>query len=169
MALANINISSTQYFNFMCKTDFERRIFHDTYKEFQKESKIFNLKNGLNTFAQMQAANSKAGSLHQKLHDSAVENIKLLDNKMPVLYDEAGKPILFEMALLKIFCSDLENKAGHVVSITYTSPKLVLHELVDDMLILSYDGKRVFNRTFMVKVTDDLTIHYVKNHQLICN
>lgn len=167
MALAYINLSSTQYFNFMCKTDFERRIFHDTYKEFQKKSKIYNLNNSLHTFAEMQKANEKAKLLHQKLHYSAMNSISSLNNEMPILSDETGKSILFDLADLRIFASDLKNKAGHVVSITYTSSKLVLHEIVGDMLILSYDFKGNFNETFMVKMTSDLVIKYEKNRELV--
>ncbi|MDN3587463.1 hypothetical protein QWY86_12330 [Pedobacter aquatilis] len=167
MALAYINLSATQYFNFMCKTDFERRIFHDTYEEFQKKSKIYNPDNSLHTFAQMENASEKAKLLHQKLHYSAMNTIASLNNKMPILNDEAGKSILFDLADLKIFASDLKNKAGHVVSITYTSSKLLLHEIVGDMLIVSYDFRDDFNETFMVRMTNDLVIKYEKNKVLV--
>ena len=167
MALAYINLSSTQYFNFMCRTDFERRTFHDTYKEFQKKSKTYNLNNSLHTFAQMQNANDKARLLHQKLHYSVMDTITSLNNKMPILSDERGKSILFDWADLQIFASDLKNKAGHVVSITYTSSKMVLHEIVGHMLILSYDFKGNFNETFMVKMTNDLVVKYEKTQELV--
>jgi len=167
VALAYINLSSTQYFNFMCKTDFERRIFHDTYKEFQKKSKTYNLNNSLHTFAQMHNANEKAKVLHQKLHYSVMDTITSLNNKMPILNDERGKSILFDWADFQIFASDLKNKAGHIVSITYTSSKMILHEMVGDMLILSYDFKGDFNETFMVKMTNDLVVKYEKNQELV--
>lgn len=169
MALAYINLSSKQYFNFMCKTDFERRIFHDTYREFQKKSKPFNENQSLHTFAQMILENKKADSLHQKLHYSIMDTIITLENKMPVLNDVNGKSILFDRSELRIYASDLLNKAGHIVSITYTSPKLVLHEIVGDLLILSYDLKGTFNETFMVKITEDLVINYEAAQELVYN
>lgn len=151
----------------MCKTDFERRIFHDTYREFQKKSKPFNENQSLHTFAQMISENKKAASLHQKLHFSVMNTIVALENKMPVLNDAEGKSILFDWSELRIYASDLMNKAGHIVSITYTSPKLLLHEIVGDLLILSYDGRDTFNETFMVKMTEDLLIKYEAAQDLV--
>ena len=166
MALAYINLSAKQYFNFMCRTDFERRIFHDTYKEFQKKSKPYVVGEYLHSFSQMCLANGKAIALHQKLHYSIMNVIETLDNKMPVLNDVSGKPILFDWAELNIYESDLLNKAAHVVAINYTSPKLLLHEIVSDMLILSYENKGKFNDNFMVKLTDDLVINYEQTPEI---
>jgi|GEM_PF-637913 len=167
MALAYINLSSKQYFNFMCRTDFERRIFHDTYKEFQKKSKPYSLNQSLHTFSEMVQANDKAKGLHQKLHYSVMNTVEALENKMPLLFDTDNKSILFDWAELHIYTSDLLNKAGHVVSLTYTSPRLVLHEIVGDLLILSYDIKGHFNETFMVKMTNDLVVNYVQTQKLV--
>ena len=166
MALANINLSIKQYFNFMCRTDFERRIFHDSYKEFQKKSKVFSLNNTLHTFQQMLKENEKANTLHQKLNYSVMGVLVAQENKIPVLNDLDGKPILFDWAELHIYASDLLNKAGHVVSVTYTSKKLVLHEIVGDLLILSYDVEGQFNETFMVKMTDELVLNYQQQEEM---
>ncbi|MGA9648388.1 hypothetical protein [Pedobacter sp.] len=166
MALAYINLSAKQYFNFMCKTDFERRIFHDSYKEFQKKSKVFSLNNTLHTFQQMLKENEKANTLHQKLNYSVMGVLVAQENKIPVLNDLDGKPILFDWAELHIYASDLLNKAGHVVSVTYTSKKLVLHEIVGDLLILSYDVEGQFNETFMVKMTDELVLNYQQQEEM---
>jgi len=164
MALAHINLCVKQYFNFMCKTDFERRIFHDTYKEFQKKSKIYSLDQQLHTFSQMQTANGKANSLHQKLQYSVMNSIAALDHKIPVLNDLEDQPILFDWAELHIYASDLQNKAAHVVSITYTSPKLTLHEIIGDLLILSYEGS---DETLMVKITENLMVNYEQRESLV--
>ncbi|KQM75025.1 hypothetical protein ASE74_03350 [Pedobacter sp. Leaf216] len=163
MALAHINLSVKQYFNFMCKTDFERRIFHDTYKEFQKKSKIYSLNQQLHTFSQMQFTNEKANTLHQKLQYSVMNSIAALDHKMPVLNDLEDQPVLFDWAELHIYASDLLNKGAHVVSITYTSPKLILHEIVGDLLILSYNGS---DRTLMVKITESLLVNYEQQESM---
>ncbi|NII84735.1 MULTISPECIES: hypothetical protein [unclassified Pedobacter] len=165
MALASINLSVKQYFNFMCRTDFERRIFHDTYKEFQKRSKIYSLDQRLHTFSQMQQANEKANTLNQKLQYSVMNSIAALAQKMPVLNDLEDRPILFDWAELHIYDSDLLNKAAHVVSITYTSPKLILHEIVGDLLILSYNGKE--HETLVVKITENLIVNYEQHESLV--
>ncbi|MDQ0641756.1 hypothetical protein QF042_005321 [Pedobacter sp. W3I1] len=165
MALASINLSVKQYFNFMCRTDFERRIFHDTYKEFQKRSKIYSLDQHLHTFSQMQQANERAGTLNQKLQYSVMNSIAALEHKMPVLNDLEDRPILFDWAELHIYASDLLNKAAHVVSITYTSPKLILHEIVGDLLILSYNAKAY--ETLVVKITENLTVNYEQQESLV--
>jgi len=73
---------------------------------------------------------------------------------------------LFDWAELHIYASDLLNKAGHVVSVTYTSKKLVLHEIVGDLLILSYDVEGQFNETFMVKMTDELVLNYQQQEEM---
>ena len=165
MALASINLSVKQYFNFMCRTDFERRIFHDTYKEFQKRSKIYSLDQRLHTFSQMQQANEKANTLNQKLQYSVMNSIAALAQKMPVLNDLEDRPMLFDWAELHIYDSDLLNKAAHVVSITYTSPKLILHEIVGDLLILSYNGKE--HETLVVKITENLMVNYEQHESLV--
>jgi len=166
MALAYINLRSKQYFNFMCSTDFERRIFHDTYREFQRKSKPYSLNQRLYTFSQMVQADDKAKGLHQKLHCSVMNTIDALENKTPVLQDMNNKSILFTSTEFHICNSDLSNKAGHVVSLTYISPRLVLHELVGDLLVLSYDIKGSFNETFIVKITGDLVVNYEQHQQL---
>ncbi|WP_029278240.1 hypothetical protein [Pedobacter borealis] len=165
MALASINLSVKQYFNFMCRTDFERRIFHDTYKEFQKRSKIYSLDEHAHTFSQMQQVSEKANALHQKLQYAVMNSIAALAHKMPVLSDLEDHPILFDWAELHIYASDLLNKAAHVVSITYTSPKLILHEIIGDLLILSYNGKE--NETLVVKITENLKVNYEQHENLI--
>lgn len=165
MALAHINLSVKQYFNFMCRTDFERRIFHDTYKEFQKKSKIYSLDQHLHTFSQMQQANGKASALHQKLQYAVMNNITALENKMPVLNDLEDRPMLFDWAELHLCDSDLLNKGAHIVSITYTSPKLILHEIIGDLLILSYNGKE--EETLMVKITENLMVNYQQHESLV--
>ena len=167
MALAHINLSSKQYFNFMCKTDFERRIYHDSYKEFQKKSKVYSLGQSLHTFSQMCAANERANSLHQKLNYAVMNTIEGLENEMPILKDTDNRPLLFDLAELHIYASDLLNKAGHVVSITYVSPKLILHEIIGDLLIVSYDAERKINETFMVKINSDLIVNYEKVNELV--
>lgn len=167
MALAHINLSVKQYFNFMCRTDFERRIFHDTYKEFQKKSKIYSLDHHLHTFSQMQQANGKASTLHQKLQYAIINSIAALNHKMPVLNDLEERPMLFDWAELHLCSSDLLNKGAHVVSITYTSPKLILHEMIGDLMILSYEGKE--NETLMVKVTENLIVNYEQHESLVYN
>lgn len=165
MALAKINLSVKQYFNFMCRTDFERRIFHDTYKEFQKRSKIYSLDQHLHTFSQMQQANEKANTLNQKLQYSVMDSIAALEHKMPVLNDLEDHPVLFDLAELHIYNSDLLNKAAHIVSITYTSPDLILHEIVGDLLILRYTVKA--HETFFVKITENLMVNYEQRESLV--
>lgn len=165
MALANINLSVKQYFNFMCRTDFERRIFHDTYKEFQERSAIYSLGQHLHTFSEMQQANEKAIALNQKLQYAVMNSIAALDCKMPVLNDLENRPVIFDYAELHIYASDLRNKAAHVVSITYTSPELVLHEIVDDLLIMSYSAKEY--ETLVVKISENVTVNYDQSKSLI--
>lgn len=166
MALAYINLSSKQYINFMCRTDFERGIFHQTYRAFQKKSKAFARNNMVHTFSQMLEEDVRANCLHQKLESSVMDQLMALANKMPDLKDSRGQAILFDWAELQILTSDLLNKAAHVVSVTYTSPKLILHKTVGDFLVLSYYSKNNFNEIFMVKFTDELSINYDKNLQL---
>lgn len=165
MALASINLSVKQYFNFMCKTDFERRIFHDTYKEFQKKSKMYSLGQSLHTFYQMQEANEEAVTLNQKLQYSVINSIAALERKIPVLNDLENHPVLFDCAELHIYASDLLNKAAHVVSITYTTPKLILHEIIGDLMILSYRNNA--NETLVVKIEENVTVNYEQIESLV--
>jgi len=167
MALAHINLSVKQYFNFMCHSDFERRIFHDSYREFQKKSKIFSQNQQAHTFSQMLQLNEKAGSLHQKLQYSVMPSIAALEGKIPVLGDLDGNALRFDWAELNILSSDLLNKAAHVVSLTYTSPKLVLHEIIGDLLVLSYYKINGSGETLMVKITENLMVNYQESNNLV--
>ena len=166
MALAYINLSLKQYINFMCRTDFERYVFHQTYREFQKRSKPYTQNQLFHTFSQMVQENEKAYSLNQKLESSVMDMMDALKHKIPGLNDSQGQSVLFDWAELHILSSDLLNKAAHVVSITYTSPKLILHKIVDDYLMLSYCAKDNFGDIFMVKRNDELVISYDQNLQL---
>jgi hypothetical protein len=166
MALAYVNLSSKQFFNFMCRTDFERRIFHDSYAEFQKKSKIYSHNQSINNFSQMCLINAKAKSLHQKLQYAVMNSIEGLENKMPQLFDMEGNSILFDLAELKIHTSDLLNKAAHVVYINYTSPKLVLHEILDDVLIVSY-LHNIGGGSFAIKMAEDLIIEHKEVDELV--
>jgi len=166
MALAYIKLSAKQYFNFMCKTDFERRIFHDSYRAFQQQSKIYNLNQSLHTFEQMCRYNEKAKALNRKLNAAVMDTIETLGNQTPNLFNHYGQPILFDSAELHIHASDLLNKAAHVVSLTYVSPKLVLHEMVANALILSY-GTPVQNQPFMVQLKPELEITHIKTEELM--
>jgi hypothetical protein len=85
---------------------------------------------------------------------------------MPHLFDTEGNSILFDLAELKIYTSDLQNKAAHVVYINYTSPKLVLHEILDDVLIVSY-LQDIERGTFAVKITEDLVIEHNQINELV--
>lgn len=167
MALAHLNLSVKQYFNFMCRTDFERRIFHDSYREFQKKSKIYSLNQQIHTFSQMLQLNEKANALHQKLQYSVMPSIAALNHKMPVLGDLNGNALTFDWAELHILSSDLLNKAAHVVSLTYTSPKLVLHEIIGDLLVLSYSNSNTSGETLMVKITENLLVNYEESNSLV--
>ncbi len=167
MALAHINLSVKQYFNFMCQNDFERRIFHDSYREFQKKSKIFSQNQQAHTFSQMLQLNEKAGSLHQKLQYSVMPSIVALEGKIPVLGDLDGNALRFDWAELHILSSDLLNKAAHVVSLTYTSPKLALHEIIGDLLVLSYDKTNGSGETIMVKINENLMVNYQESNNLV--
>lgn len=169
MALAYINISAKQYFNFMCRSDFERRIFHDTYKEFQEKSKPYTSGERLNTFSQMILANKKAKDLHQKLHYSVMDVIEKLEHQIPILKDEHGNAIKFEWAELEIIDSDLLNKAAHVVLLTYTSPKMLLHEIDKELLVLSEETAGKSNSIFKIKMTEELRIDYCEKHELVCS
>jgi len=167
MALAHIHLSTKQYFNFMCRTEFERRIYHDSYREFQRKSKVFNHDERLHTFSSMVKANPEAVSLHQKLNYAVVGSVESLEHEMPVLRATDGKAIRFDWAEFHICESDLKNKAAHIVSLTYTSSKLVLHEMVGNFLILSYKSAEDLNETFMVELNEDIAVNYEKSTVLV--
>jgi len=105
----------------MCRTDFEQKIYHLSDAEFQKKSKRFTENGKAHTFTNMRLANERAKVLHQDLNYVLINPIAHLENKIPVLSDTDFNPILFDTAELQIIESDLRNKAGHIVSITYCS------------------------------------------------
>ncbi|MNI62960.1 hypothetical protein D3C73_1183010 [compost metagenome] len=111
--------------------------------------------------------NEKAGSLHQKLQYSVMPSIAALEGKIPVLGDLDGNALRFDWAELNILSSDLLNKAAHVVSLTYTSPKLVLHEIIGDLLVLSYYKTNGSGETLMVKITENLMVNYQESNNLV--
>lgn len=94
-----------------------------------------------------------------------MNTLEALEHKIPVLNDIEDHPILFDWAELHIYTSDLLNKAAHVVSITYNSPKLILHEIIGDLLVLSYNDK--MHETLVIKITDNLIVNYEQRESLV--
>ena len=83
--------------------------------------------------------------------------------------DENGNAIKFEWAELEIIDSDLLNKAAHVVSLTYTSPKMLLHEIDKELLVLSEETEGKSDSIFKIKITEELRIDYCEKHELVCS
>ncbi|MCX2573421.1 hypothetical protein [Pedobacter sandarakinus] len=166
MALAYINLSAKQYFNFMCTTAFERRIFHDSYSAFQLQAQRYVKTPSTHTFEHMLTTNPGAASLHQQLNTAVANTINGLKNKAPIICNTDNEPLFFDVADFEIHSSDLLNKAAHVVAITYTTPILVLHDIVGDCLVLSYQAENTIDHTFMVNFNQELKIKRYRNLSL---
>ena len=102
MSRAKIKLVYRQVIDESCATGFEKAIFQASYDEFLLKSQAYNNQGKFKTFSKTKANDGRANSLHYKLGFSVGHFIAELNNKIPVIKDNQGNKISFDVAN---FCS----------------------------------------------------------------
>lgn len=155
MSKAIIKLTYKQVIDSSARTDFERSILSASYREFLLKSQAYNPGNVLKTFSEMKNNDGRANSLHYKLSFVIGYFIETLKNKIPVLTDNLGKSINFEVPQMELIESDITDVSAHKVAINYITGDLLLLNTIGEYLVLSANNGET---AFTVKMQDYLAI-----------
>ena len=137
MSKAKIKIVYRQEIDESCKSGFEKAIFQASYDEFLLKSQAYNGEGKFKTFSKIKANDGRANSLHYKLSFSVGRFIAQLNNKIPVIKDNRGSKISFEVANFELIESHIEDMSLHKVAINYETGSLSLIEIMGEYLLLA--------------------------------
>jgi len=144
------------------KAPLRKRFFNDSYAEFLLKIQAYNPENKFSKFSDIVAADGRANSLHYKCSFAVLHHIDILKNKIPGLYDTAGRMNLsFEFPEFKVMESDINDKNLHKVAIIYSTGIFTLQNNFGEWLVLSTgdnSGHDEMQVTFTVKIQEDLSI-----------
>ena len=106
------------------------------------------------------ANGGRANSLHYKQGFSIGHFIAQLNNKIPVIKDNRGNEISFEVANFELIESHIEDISLHKVAINYQTGLLLLIEIMGEYLLLADDNLPEHGPvdTFVLRMQPDLSI-----------
>jgi hypothetical protein len=138
MAKAIIKLAYRQVINASSAGVTEQRIWNDSYNEFLLKIQSYNQENKLTRFSDIVARDGRANSLHYKISFAVLQHLGSFKNKIPGLYDAAGRNSLsFEIPEFKLLESDTEDKSQHAVAVIYLTGELTLLESFGEYLVLT--------------------------------
>ena len=155
MTKAIIKLTYKQVIDVSSTGDFEKNVLFASYQEFLLKSQAYNPGNKLKTFSEMKNNDGRANSLHYKLSFVIGYFIETLKNKIPVLTDNLGNCVTFEVPRFELIESDVTTMAAHKVAINYITPELTLLNTFGEYLVLTAGNGE---ETFTVKMQDGLSI-----------
>ena len=160
MSKAKIKVVYRQLIDESCQSAFEKAIFQASYDEFLLKSQAYNSEGKFKTFSKIKANDGRANSLHYKLSFSVGHFIAQLNNKMPVIKDNRGNKIAFEVANFELIESHIEDISLHKVAINYETGLLSLIEIMGEYLLLTSDNLPEHGPidTFVLRMQPDLSI-----------
>jgi hypothetical protein len=164
MAQALIKLAYRQIIDANSQTDFEKKVFHDSYAEFLMKIQAYNPGNKFSKYSDIVANDGRANSLHYKCSFAVLHHIEKLMKKIPCLHDTAGRfNIPFDVPEFKVLESGIADKSLHKVAIIYTTDILTLVESFGEYLLLAMGNKSetIANpclETFTIKMQENLSI-----------
>ena len=166
MSKAKIKMVYRQVIDESCSSAFEKAIFQASYDEFLLKSQAYNSEGKFKTFSKIKANDGRANSLHYKLSFSVGHFIAQLNNKIPVIKDNKGNKISFEVANFELIESHIEDASFHKVAINYETGLLSLIEIMGEYLLLANDDlpEHGPTDTFVLRMQPDLSI--VSYHEM---
>jgi hypothetical protein len=158
-----IKISYRHIIEHAAQTSFEQHIHRASYEEFLMKSQAYNAEGKFKTFTELKANDGRANSLHYKSGFAVTGFVDLLNNKIPFLADNTGKPITFDDYRFEVIESDITDQQKHIVALHFTTPALILKQSFANFLVLANDGAEN-NETFTVQLQSNISIvHYEEN------
>ena len=160
MSRAKIKLVYRQVIDESCATGFEKAIFQASYDEFLLKSQAYNNQGKFKTFSKTKANDGRANSLHYKLSFSVGHFIAELNNKIPVIKDNQGNKISFDVANFELIESHIEDISLHKVAINYETRLLPLIEIMGEYLLLADDNLPEHGpvETFVLRMQPDMSI-----------
>jgi len=160
MSRAKIKIVYRQVIDESCQSGFEKAIFQASYDEFLLKSQAYNPESKFKTFSKIKANDGRANSLHYKLGFSVGHFIAQLNSKIPVIKDNRGNKISFEVANFELIESHIEDMSLHKVAINYETGLLSFIEIMGEYLLLGPDDLAEHGpiETFILRMQPDLSI-----------
>ena len=163
MAKAIIKLAYRQIIDASSTGDFEKKIFHDSYAEFLMKIQAYNQENKFTMYSEIVAKDGRANSLHYKCSFAVLHHIETLQNKIPGLYDTAGRiNIPFAFPEFKVLESGITDKSLHKVAVIYITDIFTLLDSFGEYLVLAPgDGTQLSldkAETFTIKMQDNLSI-----------
>jgi hypothetical protein len=137
MNKALIKLAYKQVIDGSSTGDFERNVFNATYQEFLLKSQAYNLERKFKTFSELKANDGRANSLHYKLSFAIGNFINRLNNKIPVLTDNDGNNLAFDVPKFELIESDITDKTKHHVAINYCTDTLTLLDVIGEYMVLA--------------------------------
>ena len=160
MSKAQVKIVYRQVIDESCSSGFEKAVFQASYDEFLLKSQAYNQEGKFKTFSKIKTNDGRANSLHYKLSFSVGHFIAQLNNKIPVIRDNMGNKISFEIANFELIESHVEDISLHKVAINYETGLLQLIETMGEYLLLAkeYLPEQGPIETFVLRMQPDLSI-----------
>ncbi len=164
MAKALIKLAYRQIIDANSTSDFEKRIFHDSYAEFLMKIQAYNPENKFSKYSDIVANDGRANSLHYKCSFAVLHHIEELKNKIPGLQDAAGRfNIPFDVPEFKVLESGISDKSIHKVGIIYVTNVFTLVDSFGEYLLLSLgdQSEAITNPgldTFTIKMQENLSV-----------
>lgn len=164
MAKAHIKLAFRQIIDANSATDFEKRVFHDSYAEFLLKVQAYNPENKFSKYSDIVANDGRANSLHYKCSFVVLHHIETLKNKIPGLQDTAGRfNIPFDVPEFKVLESGITDKGLHKVAIIYITDVFTLADSFGEylLLVIGDQPESITNsglETFTLKMQDNLSI-----------
>ena len=160
MCKAKVRIVYRQIIEESSESGFEKAIFQASYQEFLLKSQAYNQQGKFKTFSKIKANDGRANSLHYKLSFAVGQFISQLNNKIPVIKDNLGSKITFDVANFELIESHIEDISLHKVAINYETGLLFLIEIMGEYLLLAQDNLRENEaiETFVLRMQPGLSI-----------
>ncbi len=156
--MTKIKIAYRQVIDSRSSSDFEKKLFNDSFNEFYLQSQAYSEGGRLKTFQDLIVRNTKANSLHYKVGFSVGRYIAELKNVIPGLRDSIGKPLAFENHEFQLLDSDISNKNFHKIAIIYTSDWLDLLAISGNYVIVSDARVDGSISTLTIQLRENLSI-----------
>ena len=158
--MALIKLAYKQIIDMAAQGSFEQAVLMASYQEFLLKMQTYNPGRKFKTFTALKAHDGRANSLHYKLGFSVGHFIQKLDNKIPGLTDNLGKPVLFEMPEFELLESSIDDISAHRIAITYNTGTLTLvNQLADFMILAEGDvSEKFIADTFVLRMQPGLSI-----------
>jgi len=169
MCKAKIKLVYKQEIDEKSVSAFEKAIFHASYQEFMLKSQAYNRDGKLKTFSKMKANDGRANSLHYKLSFAVLHFISQLNNQIPVIKDNLGNKLKFEIPHFELIESHTEDISLHKVAISYETGFLTLVAFMGEYLLLT-NGNAPENEmaeTFVIQIQQGLSIKNYQEHRTL--